>query len=488
MTSTEQHTTALNRTMVRTWFDVLYVNTPGLVHVSSTGNWTGQTFTDHDQAADYVAELDKTHPEGIYLRVTTLKGKPGSGGRGSAGDSLALPGLWADLDIAGPGHKHDVCPSDCELKDRHVCITRPLPPTEDDARAIITESGLPQPTLWVHSGGGLYPWWLLDEHIDITTDNLASTKEMSARWQAVITRAATKLGWHYGPVGDLARILRIPGTVNRKEGLARPCRIIDAQPHRYSARQLRDALAEALRAHPDPQPAQAAAPRRLEVVRAAGHITPNDDFEQRVDWDDQLLLGGAGWRIASGQPGSYCEWVRPGKTTAGISATTGKDPGRDRLWVFSTDAGLPTDESMTKPYVYALLNHGGDKKAATRELARLGYGTPLPPRETPAPPTAPRTIAPVDGTAARVIAAPDDTIKRSIRLDGDADTIRQVQEAVNTGALPDTYVTNGELVELTRVSGDSGAAGLAPAEQPPLPIVATPLSPDSLAALLAHHT
>ena len=78
--------------------------------------------------------------------------------------------------------------------------------------------------------------------------------------------------------------------------------------------------------------------------------------------------------------------------------------------------------------------------------------------------------------------------KRSIRLTGDADTIRQVQEAINTRALPDAYVTNGELVELTRVSGDSSAAGLAPAEQPPLPVVSTSLTPDGLAALLAHHT
>ncbi|MEU5946287.1 hypothetical protein ABZ793_12085 [Micromonospora sp. NPDC047465] len=489
MTSTEHHTTVLDATLARTWFDVLYVNTPGLVHVSSTGNWTGQTFADYDQAAAYVTHLDKAQPEGIYLRVTTLKGKPGTGGRGSAADSLALPGLWADIDIAGPGHKHDVCPADCQLKDRHVCVTRPLPPTEDAGRQIIAESGLPEPTLWVHSGGGLYPWWLLNEHIDITADNLANIKELSARWQTVIARSAAKLGYHYGPVGDLARILRIPGTVNRKEGLARPCRITDARPDRHSRGDIRAGLAAALKQHPDPQPTLAA-PRRLEVVRPAGHITPNDDFEQRVEWDDQMLLGGAGWRVASGQPGAYCEWVRPGKTTAGISATTGKDPARDRLWVFSTDSGLPTEEPMTKPYVYALLNHGGDKKAATRELARLGYGTPLPPREKPAapPPAAPRTIAPVDGTAARVIATSDDTIKRSIKLDGDADTIRQVQDAINNGALPDTYVTNGELVELTRVSGDSSAAGLAPAEQPPLPVISTPLSPDGLAALLAHHT
>ena len=187
MTSTEQQTTRLDGTMVRTWLDLLYVNTPGLVHISSTGNWAGRAFTDHDQAVDYVAQLDAGRPEGIYLRATTLKGQPGKGGRGGAADSLALPGLWADLDIAGPGHK----------------TTEQLPPDADAARKIITTSGLPEPTLWVHSGGGLYPWWLLDQQTDVTDDNLADLEQMSARWQTVIGRAATQLELEL----DLAMIL-----------------------------------------------------------------------------------------------------------------------------------------------------------------------------------------------------------------------------------------------------------------------------------------
>ncbi|GAB2952072.1 hypothetical protein GCM10027280_45590 [Micromonospora polyrhachis] len=413
-TSTEQQTSQLDPTMVRTWLNVLYVNTPGLIHISSTGNWAGRAFTEHNQAADYVTRLDAGQPEGIYLRATTLRGQPERGGRGSAADSHALPGMWADLDIDGPGHKHQVCADDCTKT--HVHITRPLPPTDDAARQIITDSGLPDPTLWVHSGGGLYPWWLLDQHVDITADNLADIEQLSIRWQAAIGRSAAALGWHYGTgVSDLARVLRIPGTVNRKEGLARPCRIVDAQPERYSLNQLRAGLTAAQQRHPEPAPPPVPVQRRLEVVRGPGEITPNDDFEQQVAWDDQLLLGGAGWTITKGAPGTYCEWRRPGKTTAGISATTGKDPARDRLYVFSDDAGLPVQQEMTKPYVYALLHHGGDTRAATRELARLGYGTPLPPRDPAAeqraaiaelvPPARAngRNLAAVDGTAARVL-------------------------------------------------------------------------------------
>lgn len=276
----------------------------------------------------------------------------------------------------------------------------------------------------------------------------------------------------YGQYGQVPTI-----SVDEREQLHRAFRCLDTMPT------------------PDTAPARPA----LQVVRDGSRVSPGDDFEARTDWADELLLGGAGWKVSTGGHGSYRTWRRPGKDTPGISATTGKDPGRDRLYVFTSSSEFETEKPYTKFGAYALLHHGGDHSAAARELARLGYGTPLE-RADPAaeqraaladllpPGQAARVLAAVDGTAARVLAEPDQGPKRSIKLASDADTIRQVQDAINTGALPDTYVTNGELVELTRVSGDSSSAGLAPAEQPPLPIIATAISPDGLAALLAHHT
>ncbi len=100
---------------------------------------------------------------------------------------------------------------------------------------------------------------------------------------------------------------------------------------------------------------------------------PGDRFDDEP-WESQLLLGGAGWtRGRGGSAGT--EWTRPGKDPRdGISATTGRDPLRDRLYVFSSSAGLPTEEPLTKFHVYALLHHGGNHSAAARELRRLGYG------------------------------------------------------------------------------------------------------------------
>jgi putative DNA primase/helicase len=382
-----------------TWLDTLFpAETPGLIHISATGNWAGRAFTDRGQAVEYMRAMDGR--EGVYLRATTLKAPLAAGKRGGEEDSLALPGLWADLDVAGPGHK----------------TTEQLPPDVDAAQQIITESGLPEPTVWIHSGGGLYPWWILGQAVVIDDTNRAELARLSERWQNVIARSAAALGWHYGTgVGDLARVLRIPGTVNRKAGLARACRIIHDGSAVYTLDSLRAGLADALQRHPEPErrpsppPVTPSAAPRLEVVRGPGEISPNDDFEARVAWDDDLLL--RNWDVTKGFPGGYCEWRRPGKDTEGISATTGFDPGRDRLKVFTDATEFQQGEVYTKPGAYAVLHHGGDHRAATRELARLGFGTPLPsPSEQQRaaiadllPPGSPalRQLEAVDGTSVR---------------------------------------------------------------------------------------
>lgn len=413
--------------MVRTWLDVLFVDTPGLLHISSTGDWSGRAFADHDTAATYVAQLDQRQPGGIYLRCTTLHGRPGQDKRGSDADTAALPGLWADMDIEGPGHAHHVCPDDCPKGHRH--ITLPLPPDERAVRKIIETSGLPEPTLWVHSGGGLYPWWLLDQAVEISEDNLGEIQAMSAQWQAVIVAAAKQLGWQYGPVGDLSRILRIPGTINRKPEMPQPqpCQVLDATSTRFTLEQIQTSLAAALATIPEPTPPPT---RRLAAVpRADGGVSPGDDFEARVDWADTELLGGAGWRFMY-ERGNTRYWQRPDKSGGECSATTGRAGDRDRLFVFSTSTDFDSQVPYTKFGAYALLHHNGDHQAAARDLRKLGYGTPSPLAPDPAavqremladllPPTsrnnisAPgneaanqRVLAAVDGSAARVLAEP----------------------------------------------------------------------------------
>jgi hypothetical protein len=123
-----------------------------------------------------------------------------------------MPFLWADLDYGTVGHK----PPPGEN----------LPPDADAARKIIAD--LPTPFLIVNSGGGLYPIWKFERPIYITDANRAEVKARSQQWQQLIKATSENLGWHYGPgVGDLARVLRLPGSTNRKAGLEQPCQIIE---------------------------------------------------------------------------------------------------------------------------------------------------------------------------------------------------------------------------------------------------------------------
>ena len=104
-------------------------------------------------------------------------------------------------------------------------------------------------------------------------------------------------------------------------------------------------------------------------------LRPGDDFNARGRWED--ILGPHGWQVFRRQ-GDTTYWTRPGKDRRdGHSATTGYSPTGDRMYCFSSSAGLPTEEPMSKLFVFAHLNFGGDLSTAARHLARDGYGDPL---------------------------------------------------------------------------------------------------------------
>ncbi|GLZ36334.1 hypothetical protein Lesp02_85210 [Lentzea sp. NBRC 105346] len=93
-----------------------------------------------------------------------------------------------------------------------------------------------------------------------------------------------------------------------------------------------------------------------------------------------------------------------------------------------------------------------------------------------------------DGTDGDDVTAPAD--RPAIRIGGEAETIRVLTAALGQGALPDVYVSAGQLVHLSRVSGGaSNAADHAhQAAAGALPVHAEPLTAPALAWLLAHHT
>lgn len=216
----------LNLLEAQRFIDMVYSpSLTGALSVVSTGDWTGRPFgrSQISELLEYVQQCDQAGKPGIYLRATTSRFDLGQFRRGEATDAIELPGLWADLDFGTAGH--------AEKKDL------PHPPNEEAAASLIAIAGLPAPTLWVHSGGGLYAWWLLHEPMAINDDENLRTylTTLSRKWHGVIGKAAASRGWAYGTESsDLARVLRLPGTVNRKvAGRDRPCFILDFSGPRY---------------------------------------------------------------------------------------------------------------------------------------------------------------------------------------------------------------------------------------------------------------
>lgn len=142
----------------------------------------------------------------------------------------------------------------------------------------------------------------------------------------------------------------------------------------------RQALHAAITAALDqtPPPAPAAPRQEVAIIRTDGELRPGDDWENKTDWDEGWFTG-QGWTV-SHRLGSETFWVRPGKNAKdGHSASTGYNGEKDRLYVWSSSTGLPTEQPLTKFYVYAHYHHRGDMKAAASALRRQHFGaTPSP--------------------------------------------------------------------------------------------------------------
>jgi len=198
----------VDRDAVRTYLSEVYAGVRGLMQIWTTpakgaGAFFPTTTDGIEQAVTYIeAQWKASGQQGIYSRITTVKGKLEPGKRGSARDSASFIGLWTDLDFGTTGHKGGN-----------------LPPDVATAQDIYSTSGLPEASIVVNSGGGLYHLVLLEKPLDVTSDELRlRVGQLARRWQQQVKVAAEKMGYDYGTgVSDLARVLRVPGTVNAKD-------------------------------------------------------------------------------------------------------------------------------------------------------------------------------------------------------------------------------------------------------------------------------
>lgn len=168
-------------------------------------------FTDLAAKALSVAETTDVYV-GVGLRARDV----GESERGRASEVVAIPGLWLDLDVRGPGHKG-----------------KDLPANVDDALDLLDELEY-SPSIIVHSGGGLHCYWVFKEPwVFDDSQEREEAASLVAAWQGHIRERAKARGWNLDNTSDLARVLRLPGTLNHKRNPPLPVRILHENGVRF---------------------------------------------------------------------------------------------------------------------------------------------------------------------------------------------------------------------------------------------------------------
>jgi hypothetical protein len=320
---------AVKETPTHLWLRTLFGASPGFFTVIVFVNGQPHTKWYRTSAIDRVAPQIEEAAEkyDVYCSVATYKAKPEKG-RGSLKDVWSISGFWADLDIGTEGHHPAQSPN---------------PETELEALSIIKD--MPDATAVIHSGGGLQVWWLFDAPWEF--DDPTDAQRASNEWQNRLVKAGEALGYHVDSLGDLPRILRVPGTQNHKTENVRPVVLESLNDQRYPAEEL------------------AGVPDTPDDVLPAGFNT----------WE--AILEPKGWTkagIRAEDGATY--WCRPGKKD-GHSAVT-NPYGIPVMVNFSGSANLPVGpgKRLTMLKVLAILNYDGDVAAAKAAMDALAANDP----------------------------------------------------------------------------------------------------------------
>lgn len=140
---------------------------------------------------------------------------------------------------------------------------------EDSLRQLalfVRTVGLPPPSLYVHSGRGVHVYWCLDRDVPVR-DWLPVARALKAKCEELGFAADGSV------TADAARILRAPGTLNRKGANPIPCRVMADNGTSHSLESIS---------------------RQLSVERSAGvarlaELVSNDDLSTKRDFEKKTI-------------------------------------------------------------------------------------------------------------------------------------------------------------------------------------------------------
>jgi hypothetical protein len=171
-----------------------------------------------DEAVRYT-ESCREHD--IYVGVGLSTKDQGPKRRCLSEEVAGLVGVYADIDLR----------SDAHAKGN-------LPATIEEALSILP-SEFP-PTFVILTGNGVHAWWLFKEPYGFENDeDRKNGAALAHRWSTLIRDNGRLRGWSFERLGDLARVLRIPGTQNCKDPTnPKPVTIHAHSDHRYNPSEL----------------------------------------------------------------------------------------------------------------------------------------------------------------------------------------------------------------------------------------------------------
>jgi hypothetical protein len=180
------------------FLDLLWRDKPAAFYIliwvlrGKKSHWFRKT----NAAADFIS---KRAGHDVYVGVGLSERDRGSDHRCGSDEVAGLAGFWADFDLRSEAHPKNS-----------------LPTTIEEAVSIIpTEFA---PTVLVLTGNGLHAWWLFKEPWIFESEaERRKAAALSSRWQTLMKYNAAQQGWALERLADLARVLRIPGTVNAKD-------------------------------------------------------------------------------------------------------------------------------------------------------------------------------------------------------------------------------------------------------------------------------
>ena len=199
-------------------------------------------YRDNAAAAEFVSTIKGSD---VYVGVGLACRDYGPAHRCGSDEIAGLAGFWADFDLRSDAHSK-----------------KALPVTIPDALSII-QASMP-PTIVVSTGNGAHAWWLLKEpHVFDNDQERKDTARLVARWHTLLRLRAAQCGWAFDRLSDLARVLRIPGTINAKDpSNPKEVTVHSTTDRRYNLSDFEEFLDEA--AIPDPEAEERAARERAE--------------------------------------------------------------------------------------------------------------------------------------------------------------------------------------------------------------------------------